>query len=527
MAKICMSPEVNPNQELPDQLDTSGGLPSVLLSYQAELLSTTATHQFVVCEKSRRIGMTWAVAADAVLTAGASKAAGGMDALYIGFNMDMAREFIDTAAMWAKSFLPASEAVQEFLFVDQDDNGDTKHIQAFRLRFASGFDIVALTSKPRSLRGRQGYVIFDEAAFHDELDEMLKAAMALLMWGGKVLVISTHDGVDNSFNQLIQDIRSKRRAGKVIRVTLDDAIEAGLYERIALVTGKPATAEARAAWRQEIIDFYADGADEELFCVARAGSGAYLSSVAVEACMTQAHHVARLSCPDGFELRPIDERRAFVQGWLEREVIPHLARLDPQLLTGLGEDFGRSSDLTVLAVGQERKDLSIVVPLIIELKNMPIEQQFEVICTVIDACARFIGAKFDATGNGLGLAERCQEKYGYDMIEAVKLSQAYYLEHAPVLKKHFEDQTIELGADSNIKDDMRAVKLVRGIPTIPDARKNGRHGDGFVALMLLVAALKTDYQTATYIPVTAQAARQSGLPNVQTTGGFGAIKGVF
>lgn len=512
---------------LPEELDLSGGLPSVLLPYQQELLCTTASSPFVVCEKSRRIGMTWAVGADAVLTAGADRAAGGMDALYIGFNMDMAREFIDTCAMWARAFLPAAGEVDEFLFVDQAEGGEDRHIQAFRIRFASGFDIVALTSKPRSLRGRQGYVIFDEAAFHDELGEMLKAAMALLMWGGKVLVISTHDGVDNAFNQLIQEIRAGGRAGTIIRVTFDDALADGLYERIALVTGKPATAEARAAWRKEIVDFYADGADEELFCIPRAGSGAYISIPAVEACMSAEHYVARMSCPAGFELRPAEERRAFVEAFLEAEVAPHLDRLDPERLSALGEDFGRSMDLTVLAIGQEQRDLSVLVPLIIELRNMPIEQQYQVISFVVARLPRFLGAKFDATGNGLGLAERAQEAFGYERVEAVKLSQSYYLEHAPALRKRFEDQSIALPADAEIKNDMRAVKLVRGIPSIPDARSGGRHGDSFVALMLMLAALKTDYQPADYRAVKRGGDLDSAGQRISITGGFGAQEGLF
>ncbi|MCW8843581.1 MAG: hypothetical protein OQK00_09220 [Rhodobacteraceae bacterium] len=83
-------------QNLPDALADRDDLPAVLLSYQAELLQTTAIYQLVVCEKSRRIGMTWAVAADAVLSAGLKRSAGGMDVLYIGYNLDMAREFIDT-----------------------------------------------------------------------------------------------------------------------------------------------------------------------------------------------------------------------------------------------------------------------------------------------------------------------------------------------------------------------------------------------------------------------------------------------
>src|SRR3546814_1424375 len=80
-----------------------------------------------------------------------------------------------------------------------------------------------LSSRPRSLRGRQGYVIFDEFAFHDDPEELLKAGMAFIIWGGKVLVISTHNGDENPFNQLINDIRAgkygedrseERRVGK-------------------------------------------------------------------------------------------------------------------------------------------------------------------------------------------------------------------------------------------------------------------------------------------------------------------------
>ena len=36
--------------------------------------------------------------------------------------------------------------------------------------------------------------MIDEAAFHDDLPELLKAALAFTMWGGVVRVISTHNG---------------------------------------------------------------------------------------------------------------------------------------------------------------------------------------------------------------------------------------------------------------------------------------------------------------------------------------------
>jgi phage FluMu gp28-like protein len=488
-------------QAMPTALADALDLPAVLLPYQGELLATTAVHQFVICEKSRRIGMTWAVGADAVLTAGSQKASGGMDVLYIGYNLDMAREFIDTCGMWAKAFIPAASGVEEFLFKDQTESGEDKDILAFRIKFASGFEIVALTSKPRSLRGRQGYVIFDEAAFHDELDELLKAAMAMLMWGGKVLVISTHDGQDNPFNELIQQVRSGKREGKVIKVTFDQAIAAGLYKRIALVTGKPQTKEAELAWTKSILGFYGDDADEELHVIPNASTGLYLTGASILACMSDEHHIARLKCPNEFELRPLKDRRKFVADWLKENVEPALNNLDPELLTGFGEDFGRTVDMTVLAIGQENTDMSITVPLIVELTNMPIEQQKQVIKFIVARIKRFIGAKFDATGNGLGLAEWAQEKYGHELIEAIKISQNWYLETGPKLKEHIQDRTLHLPQDTMIRDDLRSLKLVRGIPSIPDSRKAGRHGDGAVALMMLIAAMGRDYQPFSYRPV--------------------------
>ena len=129
----------------------AGRVEDILLGYQKRLLASTALHQVTLCEKSRRIGATWGVAADAVLTSAAAKPAGGMDTFYIGYNLDMAREFIDVCGMWARSFNEAAMAVEEFLF---DDGEADKSIQAFRIRFASGFEIVALSSRARAAAQR-------------------------------------------------------------------------------------------------------------------------------------------------------------------------------------------------------------------------------------------------------------------------------------------------------------------------------------------------------------------------------------
>jgi hypothetical protein len=71
-------------------------------------------------EKSRRIGLTWGLAAYAVLRAGRAKEAGGMDAMYISYSQEMTREFIDACAMWARAYRLGRDSQEEFLFDDTD-----------------------------------------------------------------------------------------------------------------------------------------------------------------------------------------------------------------------------------------------------------------------------------------------------------------------------------------------------------------------------------------------------------------------
>lgn len=470
---------------LPPELAALGSLPDVLLPYQKELLRATAANQVVVCEKSRRIGATWGVAADAVLAAGADRAAGGMDVFYIGYNLDMTREFVDTCAMWARAFHRAAADVKEFIFRERDAKGADREIQAFRINFASGFEIVALCSRPRSLRGRQGYVIIDEAAFHDELAELLKAALALLIWGGKVLVISTHDGVENAFNDLVEECRAGKKPYALVRTTFDDALRDGLYRRVCLTTGKPWSEDAERRWADGIRSFYGDAASEELDCIPRRSGGRYIPRTLLEARADAAIPILRWTCPDDFVDRSDDARITECRAWCEEQLGPLLAGLPRELRSFLGEDFGRSGDLTTLWPLQLMADLKRHTPFVVELRNVPFRQQEQVVFYVCDALPRFSGGAFDARGNGQYIAEVARQRYGPSRIAEVMLSQGWYLANMPRLKSALEDAQFDVPRDAEIIDDFRAIEVVRGIPCIGDARTKGatgqRHGDSAVA----------------------------------------------
>ena len=245
---------------------------SLLLPYQSELFVQLAQHDVLVVEKGRRTGFTWGVASKAVLTAAAAKSARGMNVFYMGYNREMAREFIDVCGMWARNFGPVATVNYEYLFEYEDERGERQAIKSFSIDFASGFHIVALPSKPRSLRGMQGLVIIDEAAFHEDLEAVATAALALLMWGGIVVFISTHNGEDNYFNTLVREAREREKPYGFMRVDFGRALKEGLYQRICLVTGKPWSAENEKAWRVSIEAKYGAGASEELYCEPRADS---------------------------------------------------------------------------------------------------------------------------------------------------------------------------------------------------------------------------------------------------------------
>jgi len=466
------------------------GIPrtDLLLGYQkrgVHLLETTAV---LVVEKSRRIGFTWGLAAYAVLRASRERKARGYDVMYISYSQEMTREFIDACAMWARAFALAAGDTGELLFDDVDpaNPADTRQIKAFRIQFASGFEILALSSAPRSLRGKQGCVIIDEAAFVDSLAELLKAALAFLMWGGQVVVVSTHNGTANPFNELCQDILKGRKPYTHMRVDFDEALQEGLFQRICLVTGKEWSPEAEALWRDEIRAFYGDAAEEELDCVPAQGSGVFLSAAMIEERMFEAP-VLRLALPPSFFQLPPPKKESEIAAWIADYLDPVLKQtIDPLLRSGFGMDVGRYRDLSILAPIQVMRTLKRVVPFLVELDRVPFAQQKQIAAHILKALPRRVGARVDGTGIGAGIAEDLETGHG---TETIKITTEWYRVELPPLKGAFEDDDILIPRDAEVLADLRALKMVRGIPMLPSLRvKAGtggvRHGDAAIAIAL-------------------------------------------
>ena len=459
----------------------------VFLPYQKKWLADKASVKVV--EKSRRVGLTWAQAHDDTLLA-ATSGRYGMDVLYISFNQDMTREYIEACADWAKRLQLVAGKVNEDVFKD----GDEREIKAFRIDFASGRKILALSNRPSNLRGKQGRVIIDEAAFVEDLPELLKAALALLMWGGQVIIISTHNGADNAFNQLVQDVRAGNLPYSLHRITLDDALHDGLYRRICQVTEKPWTQEGEDAWRAELIKIYGDGADEELFCIPRQSSGAYLTTAMLEACMGAAPVLTWTPPAEDFVDWPLPVAERYTRGWIAEELEPLLAPLPQDMAHFCGVDFGRSGDLSVFWPATEEKDLRLVPPFVLELRNCPHRTQQQILFAILERLPRFSGVSLDARGNGSALAEAARQQYGPEQVREVMISESWYRETMPLLKAGIEDKTLLLPRDAGILSDFRSLRVVKGVARVPEQRikdkTGGRHGDSVIACAMMLDARK-------------------------------------
>jgi len=461
---------------------------NLLLPYQQAASRLVLEHALLVIEKSRRIGLTWGLASHAVLTAAAQRGEGGQDALYISYSQEMTREFIDACAMWARAFVLGAAEAGEFLFDDQQPDGTTRQIKAFRISFASGFEIIALSSAPRSLRGKQGLVIIDEAAFVDQLAELLKAALALLMWGGRVVVVSTHNGVDNPFNGLIDEVRSGRRAGHVQTITFADALAQGLYERVCLVKGVAPTAEGRAAWEAEIRAFYGDDAAEELDCVPSTGSGAWLDAGALAACMT------------------------------EEAGDPALYRGG---ITYVGRDVSRRRDLSVIHA-YEQVGRALVLRERWLGHKATFAEQATVFARVLKQY-RVLRALIDQTGMGEAVVEQAITDHG-SRVGGVLFTGPNRLDMAIALKQRVDEGTIRLPNDPALRRDLMAIKKARqkgdGPPRL--VNEGEVHADEFwAAALACLAANETlvameGYEAAPRAPRSPLDGARRGQPDRMT-----------
>ena len=422
------------------------------LPYQARWVKDPAG--FKVIEKARRIGISWAEAYDAVMHAGSKE---GGNVYYQAYNLEMTRGFIEDCAGWAQRLQNRAGTLGETLMVEGG-----RAVRAFRIAFPSGNEILAMTSAPRAFRskGRPGdLAIVDEAAFVDDLGEVLKAALAFRIWGGRAHVISTHNGESNPFATLCREIDEGARPGSLHRTTLKEALAQGLFRRIVEGQGRPWSATAEAEWEGALRAEYGSHSGEELDCIPAAGGGAWLAWESIRAC----------------EDPTAGDPAAFAGG-----------------AATVGVDVARRRDLWVAAVLEQVGDVLWLRELAVR-QGIPFSQQRAV---VGDLAARYrpVRIAVDQTGMGEAVVEQLQEDLGRVTVEGVLMTGPRRLDVATALREAVEDRRLRIPPDGELRRDLHAVRAETGPTGAPRllAERSGTdgHADRFWALALACTAAR-------------------------------------
>ncbi len=483
----------------------------VLMQHQADWIRMQQDLDIAVCEKGRRTGITFAQALTDTITAATARDAGGDNIWYMADTREKGLEYIGYVGKFAQIVARGQATrIEQHIFEDQLPDGGSRQIQAFRVRFASGFRVTALSSRPENIHGLQGLVDLDEAALHKDVSRVLESATALLIWGGRIRVWSTHRGKQNPFNQLLKDVQSGRygKRARAIRITFDDAVANGLYERVCAMRGIEPTIEGKKEWYTAIRSAYGPrkaAMREELDVIPRDGDGTAIPTVWIERAMPEVRPTLRIVFDDDFPRRSEREREA----WCEKWIAIHLAPLIEAALQGftgrwaVGMDFARHRHFSVIIPARITQELRRDAPFVIELANAPTRQQEQILWALLDRLRRWTFAG-DATGPGQTLMEYTGDRYGRaelnkdsgtyrgGPVHEVDLSRAWYGEWMSKYIALFEDGFITLPRDASLEDDHRAVEYVDGVPMVPRLERRDlkdadlvRHGDGAIAGALM------------------------------------------
>ena len=419
-----------------------------LLPYQARWVRDRSGVK--VCEKSRRIGLSFCEAYDAVM-----HAAEGLGNVYYQCPArDMTRQFIDDARAWAEALHGVALEVGEEVI---REGGREKHL--YSLTFASGKRIEAITAAARQLRakGKPGdRAVIDEAAFCDDLGELLKAAMAFRIWGGSVHVLSTHNGVDNPFNVLTEDVRHGRKPYSLHTIPFARAVEDGLCRRIFEVSKRAWSERAERDWVAATRREYEDNMAEELDCVPASGAGAWIG--------------------DELLLRAT-----------------HADAGDPEKVGNgfiyIGNDIARRRDQWVATVVENASGVAWLREERI-LEDQPFAEHDRVIEELMRRY-RVSRLVMDQTGMGERSSEEARRRYG-SRVEGVILAGDQPLNIATAARERFEEGTIRIPDDATLRAEIRKIKRTSGAtgkPRLVSDRDKGGHADRAWALFLALAGM--------------------------------------
>ncbi|GEM44818.1 terminase large subunit domain-containing protein [Deinococcus cellulosilyticus] len=438
---------------------------SFFLPYQQDWLKDTS--RLKIAEKSRRVGWTYVQAYEDVRDAAKD---GGMDVYFSSADISAAREYIRYVEMWSRVLHIAAESLGEIVFDSEDD------IKALCVEYSNGHRIYALSSNPKGFRSKGGKVVLDEFAFHEQPDEMWKAASPAILWGYPIRVFSSHNGKDSRFYRMVEEAREGKGGWSLHTCTIQRAIDDGLVEKVKKLD-RPATEEEKAQFLQECQDIAGDPEtfEQEFMCNPLDGKTSWITYSMIQLCEDKTLPLPIVIKGEDIHHIPLDEYTPYLN--------------IPPGTYFLGQDVGRKKDLTVYWLF-EKIGNTYFTRYIIELHTVKYRYQFKWLSFLLPHVFR---ACLDAGGIGSQLAEDAQEDFGTFKVEAVTFNNTIKEDMAITTLRSFQDLSIRLPSSEVVRRDITKIKkttTTSGNARFEGERDKDGHADRFWAMALGLRAAK-------------------------------------
>ena len=414
------------------------------LPYQQRWLDDKA--KIKIWEKSRRIGATYVQSYEDVRDC-INRSVPAV--WFSSADESAAKEYIDYCEKWVKLFHATAKRLGEVIIDNEKD------IKALVIEFSNGTKIHALSSNPKSFRSKGGKVVLDEFAFHNNPDELWKAARPCITWGFPLRILSTHNGQNCLYYKFIDQVIKGKLNWSHHKTPIQLAVSEGLVDKIYQ---RKTTLQEQEDWMANEKDNCFDEYTwlQEYCCIAVDEASAFLPYDLIATC--ELNDI----------LRPLED-------------IKHDFYV--------GVDIGRRKDLTVIWVLEKIENIKYT-RLVVELAKMPFHKQEEILHEILSH-KLFRRDCQDDTGIGMQMAENAQVKFGKFRVEGVTFTNKVKEDLAYRLRTEFENKTVFIPNRHEIREDLHSVRKIttasNNIRFDADRSDNG-HADRFWALALALHA---------------------------------------
>jgi phage FluMu gp28-like protein len=225
-------------------IDSDATLARYFLPYQLMWIADDSVMR--LAEKSVRIGWTYCDAFKNVRKRLRNK---DRDYLFATKDQQSALEYLDSCKKFAELFDYTRSIVSHGMddmkveAIGEDGKKFTQEIKFGYIKFDNGSRIIAFSANPYAMAVFGGDVGLDEFAKHQNQEKLWETAQGRITWGFDIGVWSAHDGTDTLFYQFAKEAAAGKGGWSHYRVTMEDAVEMGLVEKINSVSGKEQTRE--------------------------------------------------------------------------------------------------------------------------------------------------------------------------------------------------------------------------------------------------------------------------------------------